>query len=401
MDIPLHSVVMVIGHNSKDKRNFIKNSFQDYEVVSKEKISNLYFGENTNSNTDFIIGEYLNLVKSKITLGERVVLVDNFFTNEERLFFINLAIQYSIKIYYILIDEIYDNNILNGDNHAEVIKDISELYIIQKFKSPINLFELKTKGFSGITVIPDIHGNIAALTKAVDWANSRNNLMVFLGDILDYGQNSIECVEMVYKLVSSGKAIMTKGNHERKIERWLAQQEKIEQNPDYLEKVQEINLTKSNLITVNQIKSLSEDKLFKFKIIYKSLMSWSANHWVIEDCLFTHGACEPEMFSIYNKSLHGKYEKLALYGEVDYTNPKRDDGYPNRIYNWVNRIPFGKTVFVGHDIRSNIKPYYEENSFGGQVYFLDTGCSKNGHLTTADIVIDNNKLVVTNFNQHI
>lgn len=130
-------------------------------------------------------------------------------------------------------------------------------------------------------------------------------------------------------------------------------------------------------------------------------MSWSANHWVIEDCLFTHGACEPEMFSIYNKSLHGKYEKLSLYGEVDYTKPKRDDGYPNRVYNWVNRIPFGKTVFVGHDIRSNIKPYYEENSFGGQVYFLDTGCSKNGNLTTADLTIDNNKLVVTNFNQHI
>ena len=401
MDIPLHSIVMVIGHNSKDKRNFIKNTFQEYEIVSKDKTSNIYFGDIINSNTDFIISEYLNLIKSKVSLGERVVLVDNFFTLEERLFFIDLSSKYNIPIFYILIDEIYDTNILSGDGKAIVITSDVGLKVIQKFKSPINIFELKTKGFSGITVIPDVHGNIEALTKAVEWAKSRNNLMVFLGDIVDYGFNSIECVHLVYNLVSYGKAIMTKGNHEKKLERWFNQQNKIDQDPNWLDNNQPINLSKSNQATVNQIKNLSEDEYFDLKISFLSLMGWATNHWIIDEYLFTHGACDVEMFSIYNRVLHGRYEKLALYGEIDTVKPKREDGYPNRIYNWVNKIPYGKTVFVGHDIRSTTTPYHQENKVGGQVYFLDTGCSKNGHLTTADIIIDDNELSVRNFNKQL
>lgn len=399
MKIPLHSLVIIIGHNSRDKRQFIKNTFQEYEVVSKEKICNLYFGENINYKSDFILSEYLNLINSKLLFGERVVLTDHFFSNNEREFLIDLAKKYSVPLYYILVDEIYDKNIIEGDNVALVCKYSDNIVVVTKFKSPINIFELKTKGFSGITVVPDIHGSVTALQSSISWAIARNNLLIFLGDIIDYGNKSLECVEIVYELVKNGKALMVKGNHERKLEKWLIQEEKIKNDPSYSEKNQSVILTNSNKITIEQIESLNKEQRFKFENRFTSLMSWAANHWIIEDILFTHGACDPEMFSIYNKSLHGRYEKLSLYGEVDYDNPQKENGYPNRIYDWVNRIPTNKIVFVGHDIRSFTKPYHEENDYGGQVYFMDTGCSKNGHLTTADIIIDNNKLLVTNFNK--
>lgn len=392
--IPLHSLVMIIGHNSKDKRHLIKNLFQDYEIVNKEKISYLFFGENTNNKYEFIMSEYLNLVKTKLSFGERVVLTDNFFSNEERLFFKELAKKYNINIYYILTDDIYDSNIIN-DDEAIVYNIHDNFSVVEKFKSPINIFELKMKGFQGITVIPDIHGNIHAMNKAVNWALARKNLIVFLGDIVDYGLHSLDCIYLAYDLLVNGQAIFIKGNHERKLDKWFQQEEKIKLNLDDTN----LNVSQSNKVTIDQIKNLSKEDFMFLKYKFSTIINLSANHWIIDDFLFTHGACEPEMFSIYNKNLHGRLEKIALFGESDYN--QKNEGYQARTYNWVNRIPTNKTVFVGHDIRSYKYPYFEENSYGGQVYFLDTGCSKNGKLTTADIIIENNKLSVLNFNKHL
>lgn len=394
--IPLHSIVMIIGYNSKDKRYLVKNCFQENEIISKEKISNLYFGDNTNCRPEFVLSEYLNLINSKLSFGERVVLTDNFFTEEERMFFITLAKKYNVKIYYVLTDKITnESSISYGDDGAVVLSISDNFDIVSKYKSPVNMFELKTKGFDGVTVVPDVHGDITSFRKAVAWAKSRKHLLVILGDIVDYGDYSIECISLAYELVTKGKAIFVRGNHERKLDHWFLQNDKNKQTGSNVNN----NITNSNQKTIEQLENLSEEEFEYIKYKFFTIMNLSANHWLIEDFLFTHGACEPEMFSIYNKNLHGRLEKMALFGEMDYN--KKDSYYKNRIYKWVNRIPHNKIVFVGHDIRSYQTPYFVENSYGGQVYFLDTGCSKNGKLTTADITIQDNVLTVTNFNVHV
>jgi hypothetical protein len=55
---------------------------------------------------------------------------------------------------------------------------------------------------------------------------------------------------------------------------------------------------------------------------------------------------------------------------------------------------------VGHDIRSIVKPLIVKGSLGGEALFMDTGSSKGGKLTTADLVIRKNDLIVQNFNTH-
>lgn len=76
-----------------------------------------------------------------------------------------------------------------------------------------------------------------------------------------------------------------------------------------------------------------------------------------------------------------------------------DDGYPVRLYNWIDEVPMGKTVIVGHDkmpiYNINITaPMIVTNKNGGRTVFMDTGCGKGGYLSGAVIVNDINfKLV--------
>ena len=93
---------------------------------------------------------------------------------------------------------------------------------------------------------------------------------------------------------------------------------------------------------------------------------------------------------------------MALVGEVD--GNVYEDGYPVRLYNWVDDIPMGKTVIVGHDMRpmfaKNLltEPLVVNNTNGGRAVFMDTGCGKGGKLSGAVYLKDKkDKLMFTEF----
>ena len=53
-----------------------------------------------------------------------------------------------------------------------------------------------------------------------------------------------------------------------------------------------------------------------------------------------------------------------------------------RTYAWVERIPKGLTVLVGHDTRQMHEPLVVDNAVGVRAVFLDTGAAKGGKLST-------------------
>ncbi len=63
-----------------------------------------------------------------------------------------------------------------------------------------------------IVIISDIHGNLEALNKALEYINKFDDdkQVVCLGDIVGYGPNPIECIEIVQAL--TGKICL--GNHD-------------------------------------------------------------------------------------------------------------------------------------------------------------------------------------------
>ena len=74
----------------------------------------------------------------------------------------------------------------------------------------------------------------------------------------------------------------------------------------------------------------------------------------------------------------------ALFGQV--TGRMRLDGYPERVLDWVDRIPDGLTVYCGHDRRSRDgRPWTRQGAAGGTAVFLDTGAGKGGHLSWIDL----------------
>jgi len=98
--------------------------------------------------------------------------------------------------------------------------DISEILISARdiFREEYLLMnmELKNSGES-IYVIGDLHGNLQSLKKILEIINENNpRYILFLGDLVDRGENQLECLILVLilKIIYPTKYFILKGNHE-------------------------------------------------------------------------------------------------------------------------------------------------------------------------------------------
>jgi len=421
--LPLNSLCIICGPSKGGKTTFCESKFENYEIVNPEKIKFDILGdEHRNDINHFIWNEIYKRTALKLSLGERVVIDSNNLKKQNRINIANIAIRYGIPIFYIIVnrslkDKIEssprdkmviekqegfflenEKDILKGDGIAEVIDTRSQDFkVIKKFPLTNILSEVKERGFNGVTVIGDVHGCLQAMRQSIMWAMMRRNLIVFLGDIVDYGPNSLECIDEVYKTLTNGLAIMVFGNHERKIERWL---EQVKQGQ------LKVKLSDGNKITTDAIEALTYQEREKFEVKFKTVLNLSRHHWVIGDAMFVHGAGLPEMWDLHSTRLYGRLENISLFGETNQEDPFKEDGYPNRIYNWIELIQKNKIIFVGHDIRQTEMPLVVQGMRGGQAVFMDTGSGKSvlgkaGRLHSADITFSEDGLPkIQNFVQN-
>lgn len=223
------------------------------------------------------------------------------------------------------------------------------------------------ENFNGLFVIGDVHGILDSYTSAITYALEKNLYIVSLGDLVDYGPNSKEVILMSADLNSQKKFSVVLGNHERKLFKYFVQN-----------KEGKIRITIKPAIQAS-IDSFGDDQLAINS--FTTLHSDMINVIKYKNNYFTHGALHTSMLTKPEYSPIAY--QMALFGEIDQTIAKREDGYPNRIYNWVPKLPTDIRVFVGHDIRSRENPVVD-----GSVIFLDTGCGKEGFLSCAVLNID-------------
>ena len=62
-----------------------------------------------------------------------------------------------------------------------------------------------------IYVISDIHGNLTALETFLKKVKVNPRNIICLGDVIDYGPNSVKCLQMIF----DAGIFMIAGNHER------------------------------------------------------------------------------------------------------------------------------------------------------------------------------------------
>ncbi len=422
--IPLHSLVLMVGPSGAGKSTVIASHFEEYEVVSSDAIREELVGDFQRQDLNPLVFQILHdRVRTKLSIGERVVVDATHLRKADRKSVTDIGKEFGVPMFYVVVqreldeklatqgwrgsvpglverhDETFRNNereIMMGDHIATVIDTRTEQFeAIRKVPNGNLNQHVLDLGFKGVMVLGDVHGMRERLKSAIEWANARNLYMICLGDVIDYGPHSLDCVDIVYDLLTRGRGVMTLGNHEKKIERWLNQDRAFREKGTPIK----LQLSDGNKATTNLVSALSPAERVKFEAKFTTMLNLAKNHILLGDILLTHGGAEPEMFKINDHRLGKRLEGIALYGETDQT-VKREDGYPNRVYNWVDRIPPGKRVIVGHDIRSTLKPLVVAGARGGEATFMDTGSGKGGHLTTAHVIYEDGEWKIKAFTAH-
>lgn len=234
--------------------------------------------------------------------------------------------------------------------------------------------DLRARGFRGLRVVGDVHGDAAAFEAAVAGAAAARLFLLQLGDLTDHGPDSPAVLRRIFGLIDAGAGRFLLGNHDHKLRRALLGQ-RVRAAPDGLG------------LTLAQLAAAADGAALRARAVAEIA---AAPAWLrLDPWLFVHGGWHPAMLAVPSPPGAGAARpdpllSRALYGQV--TGRVQADGFPERVYHWVDRIPAGFRLFCGHDRRSTDgRPLLQDSAAGGQAVFLDTGAGKGGHLSWIDL----------------
>ncbi|PZP48258.1 MAG: phosphatase [Azospirillum brasilense] len=228
--------------------------------------------------------------------------------------------------------------------------------------------------FEGLRVIGDVHGDADAYTAAVEGARAERLFIIQLGDLTDGGSDSPEVLRRTFDLLDARAGIFLLGNHDHKLRRALSGAR--------------LHIDANGLgNTLQQIEQAPDRDILRDRIMAEVAR---APAWLrIDQRVFVHGGFHPRMLHLPPPPEAGasRPEGLvprALFGQV--TSRMRPDGFPERLHDWVDRIPQGFTIYCGHEVRSSDgRPLTHIGAQGGAAVFMDTGAGKGGHLSWVDL----------------
>jgi protein phosphatase len=240
---------------------------------------------------------------------------------------------------------------------------------------PTEAVPLARRGFQGLRVVGDVHGDAVAFRHAIAGAEAERLYLLQLGDLTDYGPDSPAALRLIFGVLDAQAGRFLLGNHDHKLRRALLG-EQVRYAADGLGR------------TLAQLQAAPDGEALKQRAIAEIA---AAPPWLrMGSWFFVHAGWHPRMADAPPPVDAGATKKpdpllsRALFGQV--TGRTRADGYPERIHDWVHTIPAGLTVHCGHDRRSpDGRPYVQEGELGGRAMFLDTGAGKGGHLAWIDL----------------
>lgn len=233
---------------------------------------------------------------------------------------------------------------------------------------------LRAAGFEGLRVVGDVHGDARGFAAAIAGAEAARLFVVQLGDLTDHGPDSPAVLRAAFALIDDGAGLFLLGNHDHKLRRALAGDA--------------VRIEKAGLgRTLEQIDAAADGAPLRERALteiarapaWLRIGPWVFVHAAFHDAMLQHAA-PPDAGAQRAEGLVGR----AIYGQV--TGRLGADGFPIRLVGWVDRIPAGLTVMVGHDNRSRDgRPVVMEGARGGRAVFLDTGAGKGGALAWVDL----------------
>lgn len=228
--------------------------------------------------------------------------------------------------------------------------------------------------FEGLRVVGDVHGEARAFAAALEGAQASKLFVIQLGDLTDGGSDAPGVLRLAFDLLDARAGLFLLGNHDHKLRRAL-DGANLRMDPAGLG------------ATLEQIEAAPDRAALRARALREF---GRAPAWLrIDQRVFVHGGFHPRMLHNPSPPDAGAHRPeglvpRALFGQV--TSRMRADGFPERLHDWVDRIPPGITVYCGHEIRSGDgRPLTHVGALGGAAVFVDTGAGKGGHLSWVDL----------------
>lgn len=226
-------------------------------------------------------------------------------------------------------------------------------------------------GSSGLRLIGDVHGEIDLLEPLVAEARKAGRAVLLLGDLVDRGQDSLAVVRLVLERADAGWLDMVPGNHDDKLRRYAAGRP--------VDTRGEIGRTLAAFAAAADGHAL----LDRFAAFVGTRPLWRR----LGDVFCVHAAFAPAMLAEDPAPLlQATPARLrALRHTALYGAGPQVGGRVVRSYDWVDAIPAGLVVVIGHDIVSRRAILMREGRAGGRLIHLDTGAATGGSLSYLDI----------------
>jgi protein phosphatase len=235
--------------------------------------------------------------------------------------------------------------------------------------------ESRLKGKAGIRFFGDIHGCAAEFGSLADDAVARNLHLHSLGDLINRGPDSPGCMRLACDLHDAGWLDINPGNHDQMFCRWF-KGESVPVKPHGLgSTVSQLWQAKDGHVLARRYFDLMmQARLWsRFGRIY-------AVHAALDTGMLGRDAprlkdCDPDAAET----------RFALDGELRDENDPERWALGRRSFGWLDQVPAGVTVMIGHSVASTDGLRERRNAQGGRILHLDTGLQRGGRLSYVDV----------------
>jgi len=396
LKIPQLSLVVLIGASGSGKSTWARKHFLPTEIVGSDRCRGLVSDDENNQSVSPAAFRVLNLiVEERLRLGRLTVVDATNVKKEAREPFIEMARKYHvlpIAVAFKISERICaERNTQRADRHLAP-------YILQQQAMNFrrSLSHLKEEGFAKVHVfetvetleqtliqrvpmwcdrrgeigpfdiIGDVHGccrELETLLEQLGCRRDEKNIyappagrrLVFLGDLVDRGPDSVGALKIVLDLVETGRAFWLPGNHDDKFYRHL--------------KGNRVRISHGLADTIQQLEALAEAERQALIEHYTRHYRRLVDHFILDDgkLAVAHAGMKAE----FQGRIGGRVRSFALYGET--TGEIDEFGLPVRA-NWAADYHGKALVAYGHTPTP-------EAEFIGNTINLDQGCVFGGKLS--------------------
>jgi protein phosphatase len=380
IELPQFSLVLLMGASGSGKSSFARRHFLPTETISSDYCRGLVSDDENDQACSQHAFEILHtIVAKRLELGRLTVVDATHVQPEGRRPLLQLARKYHVLpcvIVFDLPEEVcHERNQQRPDrqfgphvvrNHsralrrslrdlkAEGFRYIYKLHSVEEVEGAtverVRVWNDRREETGPFDIIGDIHGCLPELEKLLIKIGGERKL-VFLGDLVDRGPDSVGVLRRVMGLVGQGRALCVPGNHDVKLLKYL--------------NGKKVQLTHGLAETVEQLQGEPAEFISQVKAFLDSLVS----HYQLDGgrLIVAHAGLKAEM----QGRTSGAVREFCLYGET--TGETDEFGLPVR-YNWAAEYRGQATVVYGHT------PVLEPEWLNKTIN-IDTGCVFGGKLT--------------------